>query len=124
MDNPYQSPEPSREGSNAGARFTPPERRSTWAVGHVRVVAILMIVQGTLEILMGIGLCAIGLLFPWMMIQMGEADQFGPPGGPDADAMFWFMTVAYGGMGVVDLLAGALHAFAGIRNFQFRGRSL
>jgi hypothetical protein len=85
-------------------------------VRHVPIVAILMIIQGALEALMGLGLVAMCAFVP-MLIQM-EAEQGGPPEAPPT----WLLIGIYGGMGLVALVAAILHIFAGIRNYKFRGR--
>lgn len=101
--------------------YPPPASRGM--VKHVPVLAILMIVQGALEVLMGLGLIGMGAFFP-MMMQGEMAQQAGPPGGPPPEAMTWVLLAIYGGMGVVVLIGAVLHIFAGIRNYKFRGRVL
>ncbi len=92
-------------------------------VGHVQVVAILMMVQGALEALVGLGLVALGGFFPAMMQMEMDRGQAGPPPMP-AETMSWMMLIIYGGMGLLVLIAAGLHIFAGIRTYMFRGRIL
>ena len=91
-------------------------------VGHVQVVAILMMVQGALEALVGLGLVALGGFFPAMMQMEMDQGQAGPQ--PMPAEMSWMMLIIYGGMGLLVLIAAGLHIFAGIRNYKFRGRVL
>jgi ABC-type branched-subunit amino acid transport system permease subunit len=117
MENPYQSPEepctPPPDGE--------PDRRPPGLVHHVRVVAILMIVQGALELLAGVGLGAFAIVMPQVM----RADlQRAPQPQPMPANMFWVITVIYGGMAAAALAAALLHITAGLRNYRFRGRIL
>jgi hypothetical protein len=91
-------------------------------VKHVTVICILMIIQGVLEALMGLGLVALGGFFPVMM-QM-EMQEVEPPPDMSAEAVSWILLVTYGGLGVLTLIAAALHIIAGIRNYSFRNRVL
>jgi len=122
-DNPYASPElPSGQGPGGPIPpYAHPPSRSM--VRHVPIVAILMIVQGFLEILMGLGYVGMGIMFPVMM-RMEMEQQGGPPGGPPPEAMMWILLAIYGGMGLVAMVAAMLHIFAGVRNYRFRGRVL
>jgi hypothetical protein len=115
-DNPYASPP-----SNAGS-FPPIGRApSRSMVGHVPVVAILMMVQGGLEVLMGLGLVAMGGIFPVLM-RMDEMPNRGE--GPPPEMVGWMMLAIYGGLGLLTLVAAGLHLFAGLRNYRFRSRTL
>lgn len=120
-DNPYASPE-LQTGQGAGGPMPPyPPSPSRGMVRHVPIVAILMIVQGALETLMGLGLVGMGAIFPTIM----EMDQqAAPPGGPPPEAMSWILLAVYGGMGLITLVAAILHIVAGVRNYKFRGRVL
>jgi hypothetical protein len=115
-DSPYAVP-PSDPGS-----FPPVGRAPTRSmVSHVPVVAILMMVQGGLELLMGLGLVAMGGIFPVLM-RMGELRDGGE--GPPPEMVGWMMLAIYGGLGVLTLVAAGLHLFAGLRNYRFRSRTL
>jgi hypothetical protein len=123
-DNPYASPSLQASKGPVGQYAPLPRSPGRGMVGHVQVVAILMIVQGALEALMGFGLVAMGGFFPAMMqmeMDRGNAGQQPPI---PAEAMSWMMLVIYGGLGLLVLIAAGLHIFAGIRNYQFRGRIL
>ena len=90
---------------------------------HVRVVAIMMIVQGALELLAGIGLVVMAVAMPQMMMADGMRGMQAPPQGPPPEQFFWIITLMYGGMGLAGLIAGILHLVAGLRNYRFRGRT-
>ena len=120
MDNPYQSPEESCTpgwGSPMDPRFRP-----RGLVGHIRVLAILMIVQGALDLAMG---CMLGVMAVAIGPLMSHAEmQQQPNVGPMPEQMFWLVTVIYGGMAVVMLIVAVLHIVAGVQNCRFRGRIL
>lgn len=86
---------------------------------QIKVVAILLIVEGGLEALMGILLCVMG---PLMMAFLSSAPPPSSPGAaPPPPALFGAI---YIGMGVVTLVAATLKIVAGIRNLRFKGRTL
>ena len=87
-------------------------------VGQVKVVAILMIVQGSLALVAGFGLMAAGGL---AAISVTAA----PSNQPKGDAVAGMIAVAfYVIYGLVVLIVGALNLFGGIKGLQFRGRVL
>lgn len=123
-DNPYAAPAMTSDVSAAGPYPAVPAAVGRGMTRHVPVVAILMTVQGGLELLAGLGLIGVGA-FGMVMVRM---DQFqdrgvGPPDMPP-EALGWIMLGTYGGMGLVALLAGGLHLLAGLRNYRFRSRTL
>jgi len=126
-DNPYASPDLESAGAPVGPMPYYPPPASRGMVKHVPVLAILMIVQGALEVLMGLGLIGMGAFIPLRMLdemaQHGGAAGGGPPG-PSLEAMTWLFGGMYGGMGVVVLIGAVLYILAGIRNYKFRGRVL
>ncbi|NQU22002.1 MAG: hypothetical protein HQ567_12020 [Candidatus Nealsonbacteria bacterium] len=122
-DNPYQSPESSRgpqAGPLPGMAY---QRRPRGLVGHVRVVAILMIVQGVLETLMGVGLIVAAVVVPQIIAQQQRGEPQWPPQGLPPEEVLWMVRLMYGGMGLAGLIAGVLHIVAGVRNYRFRGRT-
>ena len=119
-DNPYASPDLQSNGTPGGSPY-PPARRSL--VGHVPAVAILMIVQGALEVFMGFVLIGIGAVLPRFM-QSDLAQQGRPPEGPSPEAMTWIMLTVYGVFGLIVLGGAFLHILAGILNYKFRSRVL
>ncbi len=87
---------------------------------HIKIVAILLMVEGGLEALMGIFLCVMG---PVMMAFMNAAP---PPttsgaGAPPPPELFGAIYIT---MGVATLLAGILKIVGGIRNVSFKSRTL
>jgi hypothetical protein len=119
MDNPYQSPEASLEPSH-GCPFTKEYERRPGLVRHVRVVAVLMIVQGVLELLMGLVFVAITafLTLP-MQERMQRAGQM-----EAQPEVFWIMMATYVGMAGAAVIAAGVHLAAGLQNYRFRGRTL
>ncbi len=85
---------------------------------HIKVVAILLIVQGGLEAIMGILLCIMG---PVMMTVMQSAPP--PSGGGSAPPPELFGAI-YIGMGVISLIASIIKIIAGVRNVSFKSRTL
>lgn len=94
-------------------------------VGHVRIIAILLIVQGVLELLVSLYYCAFGLFIgPSLTNAMMENSQMQPGGGPPREFMSTVMTATWIVMAACGLVPGVLHCWAGFRNFMFRGRTL
>ena len=115
MENPYQSPlescSPFGQPGQAGYL-----RPAGW-MRHVRAVAIMMIVQGALELLVGFFLVGMAVVVPMVASSANNVNK--PPEG-----VFWAMVAVYGGMAAVAFLVAALHITAGIKNLRFRGRTL
>jgi len=123
VENPYQSPQsPFAPGSQPAGM--PPYPRPGRLVHHVRVVAILMMVQAGLEVLAGIGLIGLGAFMPQFMAAHMESMPQGQQQIQAPQEFFWVMFAVYGGMGLVALVAGILHGIAGIRNYRFQSRRL
>lgn len=116
-DNPYAAPQMPSDGMPES--YGVPTGRGM--VGHVTLVAIMMIVQSALEIVMGLFMVGMGVAMPFFLQMQGSKNM---PPGFSADSMSWVMFVMYGGLGIVTLVAAALHLVAGIRNYQFRNRTL
>jgi hypothetical protein len=117
MDNPYQSPAESCRPPN-GSPFDASYQRRPGLVRHVRVVAILMIVQGVLEFLASLGIAGMAVFMSQAMSQMPQPET-APPVDP-----FWMITLIYGVMATAAMAAAVLHVVAGLRNYRFRGRIL
>jgi hypothetical protein len=121
-DNHYAAP-PVPQGSLAAAPYpVAPSTAGRGMTRHVPVVAILMMVQGVLELLAGLGLMGMGVFMVFMV--RTEHFQQGAGGGPPPEQFGWIMLGMYGGMGLIALVAGGLHLFAGMRNYRFRSRTL
>jgi len=123
-DNPYATPPMTGDVPAIGPYPVAPGATGRGMTRHVPVVSILMMVQGGLEILAGLGLVGMGV-FMMVMMRMEEFRDrgAGPPDMPP-EALGWLMLAMYGGMGLIALLAGGLHLFAGLRNYRFRSRTL
>jgi hypothetical protein len=117
MENPYQSPSASLGPSSEPSPFGP-YRRPPGLVHHVRVVAILLIIQGALEIVMGLFLGAMAVFMPLVVRRQPQANDF-PPG-----MLLWVLPLVYGGLAILVLAVAGLRITAGVRNYQFRGRTL
>ena len=87
-------------------------------VHHVRVVAILMFVQGALELLAAVGLGAMAVYMPIVIREMQKQPVMAN------QPAIWIVPLVYGGIAAVALAAGVLHLMAGLRNYCFRGRTL
>src|SRR5438876_2613315 len=95
-------------------------------ISQVTAVAILMIVQGSLEIIMGLLLVFVAAVAPAFFAEANRQQlaQGGPnmfdmlPGGEQ------FATRLYGGMAALALIPGVLRLIAGIRNLRFHGRTM
>ena len=92
-------------------------------VPQVRIVAILMMIQGTFETLMGIYLLVMGFVMPGVMEAQMQAQQQQMPA--DQQDVFNTAFVSYFfAAGGVSLLFGVLRLVAGIMGIQYRGRGL
>ena len=115
MENPYQSP-PNLPGEATAASRGGLARQ-------VPIVAILLMVQGGLEILMGGFLLLMAGTFAVVAAQQDPLAA--NPNGPLGPQVFgWALGGTYGVMGFGGLAIGALKASAGWRNYGFRGRVL
>ena len=116
--NPYAAP------TAAAARGVPHGGGTTGPglVRHVMPVAILMIVQGSLELVMTVMFVALTVAVPFMFPEGGMARELGA-GPPPAMFRSWMMAI-YGVMGAGGLIAGVLHVTAGIFGLRFRRRRL
>lgn len=94
-------------------------------VNHVMALSILMIVQGSLSALCGLGVGALALVMPAVMkAQAGMPPRPGMPPQQMPPEMEWILVVTYGGMAVVLLGTGIFGIWGGIRIMKFRGRTL
>jgi len=117
--NPYAAP------TASGAARAAPHVDGTTGPGlvrHVMPVAILMIVQGSLELVMTVMFVALTVAVPFMFPEGGMARELGA-GPPPAMFRSWMMAI-YGVMGAGGLIAGVLHVTAGIFGLRFRRRRL
>jgi hypothetical protein len=91
---------------------------------HIPVVAILMIIQGSLELILGGLLTVAALFFPtFIATVLQQNPAFAKGQGPaDVEAVVKLALIFYLGMGAAGLIAGLLHLIAGIRNVTYGGR--
>ena len=118
-DNPYQTPNIAGVGANLGVPTAP----GRGLVGHVLIVAILMIVQGALEAIMGLLLFVMAFVMPILMkaeLQRGG----GPAGVPSPEQFQWIMGGIYGGLGLLLVVLATLRIVAGLGNLKYRRRIL
>jgi hypothetical protein len=86
-------------------------------VSHVRTVAILMIVNGSLQLLLGV--MFVGMVVFMAIVTLRDKAEDPPPAERLSLAV---MVVFYVGLGLVLLLAGVLNIRAGRRARAFRNR--
>jgi hypothetical protein len=121
MSNPYQSP---NDYGYSGPHYASPAGSSATnaTIVKVKVLAILMTVQGALEALLGLMLGGIGIVFYMAGEQIFAAQQQQglprQPGPPD------WMYLIYVVLGGVLLVVAALRIYAGACNLRFRGKLL
>ena len=83
---------------------------------QVKLLAILMLVQGSMEALYGLMFVALGpLMLTMIAIDPGTASQPPPPA--------WVAAI-YPALGLPTLIGGSLKLWAGVLNLRFRGRTL
>ncbi len=88
---------------------------------HIKIVAVLLIVQGSLEVAMGLFYAVVGPIMMDVMSTMPSSSTAGggaPPASPE------LMTGLYIVIGIAAIAAGALKIVAGIFNLKLRGRVL
>ena len=115
VENPYAAPV---AASLAGGSMPLVNRPSGKWVRQVRIVAILMAVQGVLELLYGLYFIAMGFFFPRMMAMQQQQQIPKEQLDTITTVTFYFFMVG----GCVVTLVGILRFAAGILGFNFRGR--
>jgi hypothetical protein len=121
--NPYESPiRAAPTGRKEPGPLPPPQEPGL--AGHIRVVAVLMMVQGFFELSFGAMLTVMAFVFPSMMGAMMAADPEMQQGGPDAATAARMMMVIYLVMGLAGVIPGVVHLAAGVRNVAYKGRTL
>jgi hypothetical protein len=117
--NPYQSPDFKDLPPQFGAGYSTPGGISASMLTQQRVVAILMIVQGTMSLIMGIVLAVIAAVIP--AIIAADMKRQAAQGGPPAEMMQTFMLTFYGAMAACGILAGLMQIIAGFQNIWLKG---
>jgi len=121
MSNPYQSP---NDYGLSGPHYGPSGASATNAtMVKVKVLAILMMVQGALEALLGLMLGGIGIVFyvAGEQIFRGQQQQQGLPRQAAPPEWMFLIYVVLGG---ALLVISALRIYAGICNLKFKGKLL
>jgi hypothetical protein len=89
-------------------------------LGQVKVVGILMLINGILLCLMGTYRAV-----EWLLnMAMGGAGGAGGPGGGMLAPPVLYFVIAYTALGLVTIVCGGINVFAGIRVMSFRNRKL
>lgn len=123
MSNPYESPPGDLPTPDGTGQLPPPQEPGL--VGQVRIVSILMMVQGALDLFVGLGLVGMAVFMGVAMRDaMMENPQLQQGNGPAPDVMVDIMSYSYGGLGLVIAIIGALNIYAGYRNWKFKSRAL
>lgn len=123
MSNPYTSPNHFATRSDEPGPLPPPH--DPGLAGHIRVVAVLMMVQGFFELAFGGVLAVMAFVFPAAWAAMMAADpQLQQEGAPDPEVAARMMLVLYLVMGLAGVVPGLVHLVAGGRNLFYRGRTL
>jgi hypothetical protein len=122
MSNPYAAP--SNEKSPRREPGPLPKPHEPGLAGQIRVVAVVMMVQGFFELAFGAILAIMAFVFPAALAAMMAADpQVQQDGGPDPETAARMMMIIYLVMGLGGVIPGILHLAAGFRNLQYRGRT-
>lgn len=123
MSNPYESPTGDIPISFGTGSLPPPQEPGL--VGQVRIVSVLMMVQGTLDLLVGMGIIGLGIFIGIFMREaLAQDPQFQQANGPSPEFTGNLMMGVYAGLGVVIGIIGALNIFAGFRNWRFKSRTM
>ena len=121
MSNPYETPMGGMPTYSADGSLPPPQEPGL--VGQVRIVSILMMVQGSLDLLVGLGLVGMGIFMGIFMRDVMIHDpQFQQGNGATPEFMANMVGGIYGGLGAVIAVLGAMNIFAGYRNWKFKSR--
>lgn len=121
VDNPYRAPQVGPAMPAATSAPMPPPQ-PPGLVSHVRIVAVLMMVQGVLAACFGLFYCSIGFVIPVFMEVAGRKDPNFNAG--NDQKMVWLFTALYVALGAPTMAAGILGIVAGIKGYGFRGRTL
>jgi hypothetical protein len=123
MSNPYESPTGAApEGRKEPGPLPPPEPPGM--AGHIRVAAVLMMIQGFFEVAFGGLLTVMAFVFPAGFAAMIAADPQAPADGPDPQVAAKMLMSMYLIMGLAGVIPGIAHLIAGFRNVHYRGRTI
>ncbi len=116
-DNPYAAPI-SAQAYNPGGQYGSVPHDSF--PNQVPVIGILMIVQGVLELLLGLFMFGMAGFFP---VIMAMDRGMGPGQGPGAPPV-WIISIVYVVFGLAISIPGILRIYAGYNVYRFRRRIL
>jgi hypothetical protein len=117
--NPYQSPDFKDAPHAFNSGYSTSGGISASILTQQRVVAILMIVHGSLSLIMGLVLAAVAAIVPAMIA--ADLRRQAQPGGPPAEFMQTFLLSTYGVMAACGILAGLVQIVAGFQNIWLKG---
>jgi hypothetical protein len=116
MENPYEPPQNSHVPVGATGR-------SSKMVGQVPIVAVLLMVQGGLEVVMGFYYMVMAAFIPFIMQQQQKEHPL-PQGQNPPPGLSWIMLALFGALGLIVFIAAGLKLYAGWQNFHYRHRVL
>lgn len=119
--NPYQSPNFSDLPPQSGQAPTGFELNPS-ILTQQRVVAILMIIQGSMALLVGLFFVGAAAFVPTVLA--ADLQRQRPAGGPPMEPFVWGLFAFYGGMGACGIIPGGLQIYAGIQNLWLKGHTL
>ncbi|MDP1560345.1 MAG: hypothetical protein Q8M16_03005 [Pirellulaceae bacterium] len=119
-ENPYAAPI-SAQAYNPGGQYGPaPYPPHDSFPNQVPVIGILMIVQGVLELLLGLVMFGVAGYFPFLMAMNPGMGQ-GPGQGPGPPPV-WIISIVYVVFGLGMSIPGILRIYAGYNVYRFRRR--
>ena len=126
-ENPH-APNPYAVGADQntfGAQPPASEELKRGILSQIRVVAIMLIVHGSMLLLAGIFILIMAAFMPGIIASSQQA-QAAPanPNGPTPEQLSKFLTWGYVLVGMAVVLPGLLQLVAGIRNLYPKGRTL
>ncbi|MGV3483809.1 MAG: hypothetical protein ACO1RT_05280 [Planctomycetaceae bacterium] len=111
--------------ANAGQHAAAPLALRRGMIGHVPILAVLMIAQGGLVVLMGLAFAGYAYFMPALLREMQQqAVKQGGQGAAMPPQMPVFMTTIGVTLAVLILLVGATTIYSGINVFRYRGRTM
>ena len=105
-ENPYESP---------FAAGQPTAYDDIGLARQVPIVAILLIVQGVLELLFGLYLVAMAVMFGVV-----DINDFAPQDGQRVAMPAWILPTIFGGMALCGLVLGSIKIYAGWLNYGYQ----
>jgi hypothetical protein len=120
--NPFQSPQAPRPDFDVAPGFDP---RVVGRARQVPVVAALLVANGVLLCVIGIGYIALATFVTNQLIdQVVAQEKLQGRDGAFPPAVRWIVFGTWAGLGALGLVDGLVGIVAGIRNYRYRGRTL